>query len=98
MASKIVIMAAHLGGSGMRIYRNDLWRRTGGALFGLGLCAFGIFSLLQISHAPNAMLADRALWLGITMNIAGAAAILTSWLAPDLSGIWCRSPRFPPRK
>ena len=82
----------------MRIYRNDLWRRTGGGLFGVGLCAFGIFSLVQIPDAPDAMLADRALWMGITMNIAGVAAILASWLVPDLSGIWCRSPRFQPKK
>ncbi|MBL6951765.1 MAG: hypothetical protein ISR50_03980 [Alphaproteobacteria bacterium] len=82
----------------MRIYHDDLWRRTGGGLFGLGLCAVGVFSLLQIPNAPDAMLADRALWLGITMIIAGIAAILASWLAPDLSGIWCRSPRFPPKK
>ena len=44
----------------MRIYRDDLWRPTGGALFGLGLCALGIFSLLQISEAPNTVLADRS--------------------------------------
>lgn len=64
----------------------------------MGLCAFGIFSLVQIPDAPDAMLADRALWMGITMNIAGVAAILASWLVPDLSGIWCRSPRFQPKK
>ena len=44
----------------MRIYRNNLWRRTGGALFGLGLCTFGIFSLLQMPEAPNTVLADRS--------------------------------------
>ncbi|MDA1101932.1 MAG: hypothetical protein O2967_23500 [Proteobacteria bacterium] len=82
----------------MQIYRNDLWRRSGGGLFGLGMCAFGIFSLMQIADAPNAVLADRALWIGITMNLAGVAALLTSWLAPDLSGIWCRSPRFQTKK
>ncbi len=82
----------------MRIYHYDLWRRTGGALFGLGLCAFGIFSLLQMPEAPNAALADRSLWMSVTMNLAGVGAILTSWLAPDLSGSWCRSPRFPLKK
>ena len=44
----------------MRIYRDDLWRRTSGALLGLGLCAFGIFSLLQMPEAPNTVLADRS--------------------------------------
>ena len=44
----------------MRICHYDLWRRTGGALFGLGLCAFGIFSLLQMPEAPNTVLADRS--------------------------------------
>ena len=62
----------------MRIYRNNLWRRTDGALFGLGLCTFGIFSLLQMSEGPNAALADRSLWMGITMNLAGVGAVLTS--------------------
>ena len=52
-------------------------------------------SLTMVAEAPDAVLADRAMWLGITMNIAGVISFLLSWLAPDLSGIWCRSPRFP---
>ncbi len=84
--------------SGMRIYRDDIWRRSGGALVGIGLCAFGIYSLTMVPQAPDATLADRAMWWGITLNIAGVASLLLSWLAPDLSGVWCRSPRFPPRK
>ncbi|MDP6691307.1 MAG: hypothetical protein QF384_17575 [Alphaproteobacteria bacterium] len=82
----------------MRIQRNDIWRRCGGALVGIGLSAFGLYSLTMVPQAPNADLADRALWWGITLNIAGIAAFLVSWLAPDLSGIWCRSPRFPAKK
>ena len=82
----------------MRIYRNDIWRRLGGALDGIGLSAFGIYSLTMVAQAPDATLADRAWWWGITLNIAGVAAFLLSWLAPDLSGIWCRSPRFRPKK
>ncbi len=82
----------------MRFYFNDIGRRSGGALTGLGLCAFGIYSLTMVAEAPDAVLADRAMWLGITMNIAGVISFLLSWLAPDLSGIWCRSPRFPPKK
>ena len=82
----------------MQIYRDDIWRRMGGALVGVGLCTFGIYSLTMVPHAPDAVLADRAMWWGITLNVAGIAAFLLSWLAPDLSGIWCRSPRFPPKK
>jgi hypothetical protein len=36
--------------------------------------------------------------MSVTMNLAGVGAILTPWLAPDLSGIWCRSPRFQLKK
>jgi hypothetical protein len=52
----------------------------------------------MVAEAPDAVLADRAMWWGITLNIAGVISFLLSWLASDLSGIWCRSPRFPPKK
>lgn len=45
----------------MRIYFNDNGRRSGGALTGLGLCAFGIYNLTMVAEAPDAVLADRAM-------------------------------------
>jgi len=38
------------------------------------------------------------MWLGITMLLAGVISFGMSWLAPDLSGVWCRPPRFQPKK
>ena len=76
----------------MRIYFDDLGRRTGGALCGLGLTAAGAYSLSMIAEAPDAVLADRTMCLGITMLLAGVISFGMSWLAPDLSGVWCRPP------
>ncbi|MDP6344478.1 MAG: hypothetical protein QF578_12985 [Alphaproteobacteria bacterium] len=78
----------------MRLYRDDLWRRGGGTLLGLGLGGFGAFVLGSGGAAPDAALADRVEGYGLTLVLAGVAAVLTSWLARDLSGIWCRSPRY----
>ncbi|MBT3332735.1 MAG: hypothetical protein HOK21_05435 [Rhodospirillaceae bacterium] len=82
----------------MRIYFDDLARRTGGALYGLGLTAVGVYSLSMVGEAPDAVLEDRTMWLGITMLIAGVVSFAMSWLTPDLSGVWCRAPRFLPKK
>ena len=57
----------------------------------------GYFAISESLAAPSPELAERALWYGITLVIAGVAAFAMSWLAPDLSGIWCNSPRFLPR-
>jgi hypothetical protein len=81
----------------LRIYRDDLKRRIPGALTGVGLSLFGYFAISESLAAPNPELAERALWYGITLMIAGVASFAMSWLAPDLSGIWCNSPRFLPR-
>lgn len=78
----------------LRIYRNDLKRRIPGGLTGIGLAAFGYFAVNESLTAPNPELAERALWYGITLLIAGVLSFAMSWLAPDLSGIWCNSPRF----
>ena len=78
----------------LQIYRDDLKRRIPGGLTGIGLGLFGYFAITESLAAPSPELAERALWYGITLMIAGVIAFAMSWLAPDLSGIWCNSPRY----
>lgn len=82
----------------LRIYRDNLAIRIPGGFLGLAMCGFGLFALQQSTVAPDADLAARAVGFGLTMVFAGLSATLTSWLAPELSGIWCNSPRFFGRK
>lgn len=71
------------------IYTSRLWLRIGATLLGVGYGAVGSFALAMSRQAPNADLADRAYWMGITFLIAAVAAIGVSWLVKDLSNIWC---------
>ena len=78
----------------LRLRRDNLRLRIPGSLLGLALLAFGLFALLQAPAAPDPDMATRAVGYGLTLAVAGIAAALVSWLAPDLSGIWCNSPRY----
>jgi hypothetical protein len=61
-------------------------------LLGIGFLGIGATSVAMSRSAPDAYLADRALWLGFTFLVAGAGAIAVSWLVADLSNIWCKQP------
>jgi hypothetical protein len=61
-------------------------------ILGIGFLAVGATSLVMSPSAPDAYLADRALWMGITFLVGGVAAIAVSWLVADLSNIWCKPP------
>ena len=76
----------------MKIHTAGLGTRIAATLLGSAFICVGAFSLVMSPGAPDAYIADRALWMGITFLVAGAAAIAVSWLVADLSNIWCRSP------
>jgi len=78
----------------LRVRRDNLRMRVPGSLLGVALLAFGLFVLVQSPAAPDSELAARAVGYGLVLSFAGIAAALVSWLAPDLSGIWCNSPRY----
>lgn len=67
--------------------------RLFGTVIGGGMLAFGAVALDFAGNAPNAEMADRAQWYGITLCAAGVLAVALTWLAPDLTNIWCRPPR-----
>ena len=77
----------------VRIYTTGLGTRVAATLLGIGFLAVGATSLAMSPSAPDAYLAGRALWMGITFLVAGVAAIAVSWLVADLSNIWCKPPR-----
>jgi len=77
----------------LKIQRSRLGTRILATVFGIGVFAFGAFSYTVRGAAPDAYLADRALWMGLTFMFAGVCAITVSWLVADLSNIWCRPPR-----
>lgn len=73
----------------MRIQTSNLWLRVGATLVGAGYGAIGAFSIAMSDQAPDADLAGRAFWMGVTFLIAAVLAISVSWLVKDLSNIWC---------
>ncbi len=77
----------------MKIHRTDLGTRLIATLLGIAVFIFGGFAYSVQGQAPDAYLADRAHWFGITFMLAGFAAVTVSWLVADLSNIWCRPPR-----
>lgn len=76
----------------MKIHTADIGTRMAASALGVGFLAFGAMSIAMSGSAPDAYLADRALWMGVTFLIAGVAAIAVSWLVADLSNIWCKPP------
>ena len=73
----------------MKIQTSKLWFRVGATLMGASYGIIGAFSIHMSHHAPNADLAGRAFWMGVTFLIASALAISVSGLVQDLSNIWC---------
>jgi hypothetical protein len=86
----------------VKINTTGLGTRVGATLLGVGFLAVGATSIAMSRGAPDAYLADRALWMGFTFLVAGVAAIAVSWLVADLSNIWCSPPsrffRFKPAR
>ncbi len=76
----------------MKIHTAGIGTRVAATLLGIGFLAVGATSLSMTGSAPDAYLADRALWMGVTFLVAGIAAIAVSWLVADLSNIWCKPP------
>lgn len=72
---------------------NSLVSRLIGTGIGGGMLAFGVAALRFVDEAPDAVMADRAFWYGATLVAAGALAVALTWLAPDLTNIWCRPPK-----
>ncbi len=82
----------------VKIHTNDIGTRILGSGLGLAMLGFAGFVLRSSSVAPDAVVGDRAFWFGVTLTIAGISAVAVSWLASDLSGIWCKPPRYIGRK
>jgi hypothetical protein len=76
----------------LKIHTSDMATRVPATLLGIGFLGVGATSIVMSGSAPDAYLADRALWMGITFLIAGISAIAVSWLVGDLSNIWCKPP------
>ena len=77
----------------MKIHTTGLGTRVSATLLGIGFLAFGTTAVVMSGSAPDAYLADRTLWMGLTFLVAGIAAIAVSWLVADLNNIWCKPPR-----
>lgn len=77
----------------MKIHTTGLGTRVAATVLGAGFLAFGATSIAMSGSAPDAYIADRTLWMGLTLLVAGIASIAVSWLVADLSNIWCRPPR-----
>jgi len=73
----------------LKIQTSNLWLRIGATMLSIGWATVGAFSIHMSSQAPNADLAGRAFWMGITFMIAAVSAVAVSWLVRDLSNIWC---------
>ncbi|MCB1741377.1 MAG: hypothetical protein KDK91_13460 [Gammaproteobacteria bacterium] len=77
----------------MRLHRNQIWTRLLGTLTGLGFLAIGAYALLGGGAELTEVQIERARGFGWVACIGGLWAVAVSWLARDLSGIWCRPPR-----
>lgn len=77
----------------MRLRGDRLAHRVGGALLGLGFLLLGSFSAIMADAPTGSSGRDRAIWLGITLIVIGAIAIIGSFTVEDPDRIWCRHPR-----
>ena len=77
----------------MRLRGDRLSHRVGGVLLGMGFLLLGSFSAIMSDAAAGAAGRDRAIWLGITLLVSGAIAIIGSLTVKDPDRIWCRHPR-----
>ena len=76
----------------MKLYTSNIGTRLGGSALGLGFLVIGLLAARHSGQAPDAIIADRAFWMGVTFAIAGVSAMAVSWLVSDLSNIWCSPP------
>jgi hypothetical protein len=76
----------------MKLYTSGIGMRIGGTALGLGFLVIGSLAASFSGAAPDASVAERTFWMGVTFLIAGVAAVSVSWLVSDLSNIWCRPP------
>ena len=77
----------------MHLRRDHLASRLCGALIGVGFAALGTFAVAARSDFVSEADAERTLWYGVTLIVAGILAIFVSWTATELDKIWCRQPR-----
>ena len=77
----------------MRVHRDNLPVRVAGFALGVGFIVVGAYAMFGADASVSAHAAERAAAFGFTAIIGGVWAALVSWLAADLSNIWCRPPR-----
>ncbi len=77
----------------MTIYRDQLMRRIGGTICGLGFLALGLYSLTGLPATLEEAAANRVFWFGVTTLIAGIVALPASWLIKRVDGVWCSPPK-----
>jgi hypothetical protein len=77
----------------MRVRGDRLVHRVGGVLLGLGFLLLGSFSAFRPGVPAGFPDRDRAIWLGITLIVIGAIAIIGSLTVKNPDQIWCRHPR-----
>ncbi|MGI9421666.1 MAG: hypothetical protein ACR2PA_00555 [Hyphomicrobiaceae bacterium] len=77
----------------LKFHTNNLVIRICATILALGYASVGWFAIQMSSGAPTDVLADRAVWMGVTFVIAATLALGVSWLVADLSNIWCIPPR-----
>ncbi len=64
--------------------------RLFGTLFGIGFLLLGTFSVIGPGDPVSEVNQEKALWFGVHLIVAGAAALVASWIVRDLDGVWCR--------
>lgn len=77
----------------MRLYRDQILKRSFGSFLGIGFFSFGLFAVLVEAESVSETAADRALWYGTTLIVVGTIAIIASWGVKNLEDVWCRHPR-----
>jgi len=77
----------------MTIYRDQLMRRIGGTVCGIGFLALGMFALTATPQSLDEAATDRVFWFGVTVLIAGVLALPASWLIKRVDGVWCSPPK-----
>ena len=77
----------------MRLYRDQILKRSFGSFLGIGFFAFGLFAILVESESVSEADAELALGYGTTLIVVGIIAIIASWGVKNLEDVWCRHPR-----
>ena len=74
----------------MHLHGDHLAMRLFGTLIGIGFLLFGMFAVIGPGDPVTVENQEKALWFGVHLIVAGAAAIFASWIMRDLDGVWCR--------